>query len=388
MKKVDRDSVKVAHLFWDTAPHLERSFAKLIASCWPNSKIYLADNFWLKQNDGLRLKENADWINSLPTGMLGGVLTGNWWRKLGKHRRMRILLLNVLRPMFDFSSILQILRGPKYWVIHGGLPQFLPTMLMFRILGKRVVAIHWGGKYGCWRRLRFLGSWAHRLFKKIFVLMEPELESFRPVVGAEKLAVLTYASLLSVEQIRSRVVQYEDVLPRCLILGNSAWRIEDYPEILDAIQPGDWDKIICMLNYGDEERKEHTDQFVRKYREKFGGAFYAWRETLPYSEYLKLMGGAPFYICAASNQTGMGAIHNALRQGKAVFIRGDNLKWFQSLGFVVYNLDSVKPWSYSNLCKSFPTKAVVEKNIEIAVRFHRQNSPDNWRRTLEDALFD
>ena len=175
---------------------------------------------------------------------------------------------------------------------------------------------------------------------------------------------------------------------RVMILGNSTYNRDAYIQILDKTPTGSWDKIICMLNYGREDEKAQTDAFVKKYRAKFGESFFAWRETVAISEYLKIMGEADFYIGPAQFQSGLGAIFRCMAQNKTVVIRGHNYKWLRELGTEVIDVDSLSDYSYETLCKVMPSVEERKANCEKLYDFFaRINTPEKWAEQIRRVIY-
>lgn len=334
---------QVLHVFWDFAPHLSRSLAPMTKRLFPTHLFAL---YQTSKEDAWFKYENDAWCVSMGASFFGQ-LQQSFIRQFPLRGRIGSLVMRFF-PELSLKTWAKLLFGPKRIILHGRcIGEFnLFTLLGLRLFGKKVFLIHWGGGPSFGQLLGFLDRLAYRCFSHVFVLMSPEIDYFKPFMGA-RVSCLPYPH----RNLENNTVVLKGQGMKNLLLGNSAHFRETYCEVLDRLNPTDWDKITCMLNYGDEHSADQTDAFVAKYHARFGEKLFAWRETLPLQQYLQIMAESAFYICIAPHQTGLGAISNSIRQGKTIILRGDNLKWMRSLGVKVYDYDELPDLSFATLQK-------------------------------------
>lgn len=377
-----RQKDRIAHLFPSTGPHLCRTLAPIAVRAFPDSSVYMWS--WTKtgRNGECVSPLNREWMEALPPGTFAGCIDCSRLICGGRtkwKRRLNTILSALLVPRFNLVGWYRIWRGPKNWLLHGGLPLSFPTMLAFKLLGKRVAAIHWGLPLGSLPWLQWSFDWSCLMMTHVFVLMTPELDFFEKYVRCGRLSVLPYPGKGIADLIDSINCEPTDELHRTIILGNSTYNLDFYREILEKTPPGSWNRIICMLNYGRESEAAKTDAFVAWAQEKFSGSFHAWRETVPMNEYLKIMDSADFYLGPAIYQSGLGAIYRSIAAGKVVALRGHNYRWLANMGAAVANIDEIDDYSFETLSKIAPTAASRRENRSMLRQFFASvNTEGKW----------
>ena len=172
---------------------------------------------------------------------------------------------------------------------------------------------------------------------------------------------------------------------RSVLLGNSVHHREEYREVLDQFTPSEWSRVTCMLNYGREDEVAQTQDFITHYQALYKDVFYPWTTMLPYDDYLKEIAQYPFYVYAGRLQGGLGAIYASIRQGKTLFLRGNNLAWVRELGCVAHDIDQITDWSYDNLKRLQLTKEQALANwYALYEAFSTRFSEENWARRLSE----
>ena len=386
--KSGRFEEKVAHVFWDCAPHLAGRMASNVCRMDANAVIYLYDvGIYKDLDNGWELSK--DWVSELPTGRYRGYLRRARWTRDKRIKGHLLAILHNLWLPLTLKSLRMIIRGPKYWVFHG---KMLPPMLtvFFRMTGKRIVVIHWGGRDAHWWGgvSKRVGPLSLRALTHFFVLIEPEVAFFRHYLSVNKISTLPYCTCEYKDN--ERLCSYDNsggIANKCLMLGPSAWHIDAYADILDKIPANSWDDIVCIVAYGKKDRMQDVDSFIEKYAERFGSSFHAWRDRVPYDEYKRRMRQTPYYICPANAQAGLGAIGTGIRMGKTIFLRGDNYRWITSRQIKVFNLDDVKDFSYEGLSKYRLTDSDVQGNKKANKEFYTKTiNPHKWVETINTAL--
>lgn len=370
---------KVAHVISDRVPPLTSRIAKLLNSdiC---SVLFLQGSDVCANKE--RSLENNTWVKQFAKYEYLPIC---WWQRIHQTNVYVRNLCSVILPELSFVGIWRLICGPRRIVFHGYIMNFW-VLLLLRLVGKKMVLIHWGGTPRTGRFRGRLSRFEFRMLDHVFVLMTPEIRYFSNYLG-KRVSVLPYASLFCAEW-RFAEADYERAHgQRRLILGNSTWHYEMYGEILDKLVPGEWDCVTCMLNYGREGELDKVEAFLGRYREKFGDRLFEWREVLPYDEYCKVIGGAPIYIAPNETQCGLGAIGTGIRQGKTLLLRGDNLQWIRELGVTAYDIDEIKDWSYEGLRALIPSLEMAQtsfKNYKAA--YCERFSADEWARQIQNAL--
>lgn len=328
--------------------------------------------------------ENQKWMRVAPKTLKTHYLKPSLWMYLpiDKFSWIRCIfsLASVLFSDLSICSLMQIWKGPKEVVIHGFLPNFW-SLIFMRLMGKRIVYIHWGGN------IRSNGRfWLFRLLalrfslKRIYVLMSPELRYFKGIVPESRLALKPY---WGGHPFKCNEATAKDVESKAIILGNNRYGMPFWTNFLEKLKQGEFDSITCMLNYGGEFTQEDIDSFVRKWTLKFGDTFNAWTQLVPLEEYYSVMRKSRFYLCPMPQQSGLGALYTAIEDGKALFLRGDNLKWMEDLGIRAADLDSMKDFSYTAMSKFLPTREEAEENVKkLNARFVRCKSDESWYSSL------
>lgn len=373
----------IAHIFSWSTNHLNQSIVPYVDSSEMNSCILLRDVGGLISIEKATII-NKNWIEQLKYARFSGMLKRPVLSRLIGSGKVGIIL-SILLGDFSFSAWWNILRGPRYIMIHGNLPSFT-TLAILYCLRKRVVYINWAGPpLVSGRYLGRINKVALKLLYKIIVLMRPEIQYFTKYVEQKRVELLPYPVLYKHE---SFLTYPERSIDKVLLIGNSNWCRDGYEFILDRITLNEWTKIICMMNYGMENDSERTDKFVAKYKQKFGDAFVPWREKVSIEEYKKIISEAPFYICPAMQQSGLGMIRQAILQGKAIFLNGDNLTWLKNdMGLEVYDLKLCKDFNFSTLRRFVPSRVACQKRFQKALNFWiKYHSVEIWRKNIVEVF--
>lgn len=376
--------MRIGHVFSAETEHLNKSIIKCIDDESLNSIYYLRNiNDICGKDEALRL--NEQWMLGVKRAKYGGFLQIPWPLRSLKTKGYLYIILKYLCTNFSLASWWRIIKGPRNLVIHGFAVN-VSTLIILLLLGKRVIYLSWGGRPTFGRRTRFLDMWAYKLYHHIFVLMNPEIRYFTELVDKGNVSLLPYP--ISQRSLTGHFLYGYRPSRKVLLVGNSAWYIDEYCKILDKIAVGSWDKIICMLNYGNEKKIDEIVQFKEKYKAKFGDAFFPWTNTVSLPEYLKIVAEAPFYVCTAQTQTGLGIVRWCLTQGKAIFISGDNYNWFKNdMGMDVQDADSFADFNYSTLCGYVPTEDAYNVRLKRWILFcEKEHSMQGWRDKIQDAF--
>ena len=377
----------IGHIFNWEAAHLNQSISRYIDVGDSSAEYFLRDIGGNRITSASKaLEANGQWMKQRLNVRFAGLLERPLLLKINFLPGRLKALIKLMFTDFSISSWWRLIRGPQCVVIHGCMLGF-STILLLRCLNKRLVYIHWGGSAPVGGRyLSTLGRWSLRMLHKIFVLMSPEIRYFTNHVKGNKIDLLPYPIGSPVSEVTQ---VYDSNRPgKILLLGNSVWAIDEYRFVLDRIPAGNWSKIICMLNYGREEDRVTTDDFVEKYVKKFGDSFFAWRQTVGLEEYERIIKEAPFYVCPRMSQSGLGMIYYAISQGKAIILTGDNYLWVKDfMGLDVYDLHSIKDFSYESLKNFIPDPSEYKKRIAKAQSFWKKyHSPERWRERIAESF--
>lgn len=362
------DTHPIVHIFPAHAGHLIKSLVPQMVALFGarETVIYVRDAAVMTadQRDGV-----LHILSVLPSGVRRGWLgRGPLGRWSLAHTSSKIIaglkeLYRALCLDFKPSAFIKLAWGPRNILVHG-YSLSLVTMLLLRLTGHKVSLIHWGGKPPFSKKTGFISKLSARLHHRIYVLMSPELRYFACCDRKNRMGLLPYPG---------RLPPYETCVqtfaPR-LILGNSAWSVTGYDAFLSCLRPSDWERIVCMLNYGMEHNRAVIDMFARDKRTHFGDCFYAWTETVPLDEYRKIMRETPMYVCPRATQTGLGAIYLSVLQGKTLFLRGDNFRWMADLGVKAYDLDQMTDFSLTAFKTLFLGPREQAKNRDAMIRHY------------------
>ena len=370
------EKYSVAHvLSWETG-HLNVRIARVIDQSSYDVACYLRDvNGIFTPAEGY--KKNKQWIEGLGRtvfrGLLQKPLLTSW-----------LPWIRVIISDFSLLSWIRLLMGPRDIVFHGFNLEFI-TILILRCFRKRVAYINWAGPPRIGRYKGFLDKIGLRMLWRIYVLMSPEIKYYARIVSPDKVKLLPYPLLDSELKEVEECKKIETCKQKVLLLGNSTWLRYEYETILDKIDIGSWDKIICMLNYGRESEQSETKAFITKYHQKFGDSFFAWTETVSSEEYLSVIKTAPYYICPAKTQSGLGLLRYSIMQGKAIFICGDNFDWYKNeLGLDVFNLNAFENYNYSTLCDYLPSNTQHRKRLCLAADYWKKSqSVSFWTESIK-----
>ena len=376
-----KTDIHIAHMLSANAPHLNRRLSSSLVQYITSGCIYVSNAHGNRYASNFSIA-NKEWLSQLRPENAGGILTAALWVDWRPFRKGRLAAwIRLFLPVFSLKSLMSIIRGPKNWVIHGyALP--LGTILFFRMFAKRVVVINWGGPPTVRRRLRVFDILALRLHYKFFLLMDSELSYFK---YAKRVEVRPYPCGCFNGVVPDMDTKADE--SNSLILGNSTWSRDAYRRILDRLVPGEWSRIVCMLNYGDEENQEATDDFIRQYKSKFGASFYAWTTTIPFDEYVKIMSEPSFYISPGRYQTGLGAIYQSIKMGKTILVCGDNYKWLTGLGVKVIDLDKMADFGFKTINSMRIDTDTAKRNFALMkALFDKKFSKENWINAIIDAF--
>lgn len=381
MKRTDLTS----HLFTDGSYVLAPAIARRCVEQDSNCICYLrGTNFRRSSSDAI--KANKEYYKVIPEKNQGGYLEPAFWvRSPRLSKGYLAYFCGLFFPCLSIRSILSLVRRSKHIVIHGNALN-IATIFLMRLLGAKVVYIHWGRAPHIGRFKGVLDRFSYQLYSWVFCLMSPELRYFRPFMR-RRVSVLPYpwdkASFVDID-FSSYANRFSS---KSIILGNSAWSRDIYCKVLDRLKPSDWDKITCMLCYGRETEVDENKKFIAKYTEKFGARFFAWNKPLPYDEYVELMRNSAFYICPSKSQTGLGAIATCVRQGKAIILAGDNYEWLHELGVQVVDLDALEDFSFARLKTLVPDDNLAMKNY-MALRdaYEKKYTSSYWGFQIAQAF--
>lgn len=369
--------MRIAHLYWDFAPHIVGGAAKKYAcDIIPDGVVFMRDmGHWdqVKVDDG-----NREWISRLPEGVYAGYLKRAFWQRLRWSHYVKFLF-SLLLPEYSLISFIKLVRGPRNILLHGKVLG-LGTMLWLRLFLRRIVLIHWGGYISIrGRKSSFFLARSFGLLNHIFVLMEPEEAMVKAISPNIRVSTLSYVSS------DSTGVQHCDYTKQSLLIGNSSWSVDAYDDFLKTHRFDGWGKIICMLNYGMENAQERVVDFIEKYHQRFGSAFSPWTETVPIEQYKETMKNSAFYVCPAAWQTGLGAIYTGVWMGKTLFLRGDNYEWAKILGLKVYNIDDISDFSYDAINILGLTAEERHQNRECLKSYFAKNN-STWATRVMSAF--
>lgn len=377
----DKSIRRVAHVLPDMMPFLSGTFARLILRHFPNATIFL-QSYFVWGSEAVAREKNAVWTKELPNcAYLSRSLA---CKRLNRFQGKMHSFVALFLPELSLCALVRLLLGPRKIIFHGYALNFA-TLLLLRLCGKRMSLIYWGGKERLWGRwFDFIQKWRFQCFHTIFVLMTPEIDSFK-TLGCQRVELLSYPSARNATDPFDEDAFDVAQANRSVLLGNSVHHREEYREVLDQLTPSEWTRVTCMLNYGREDEAFQTQDFITHYQALYKDVFYPWTTMLPYDDYLKEIAQYPFYVYAGRLQGGLGAISASIRQGKTLLLRGNNLAWVRELGCIAYDIDQITDWSYDNLKRLQLTKEQALTNWNaLHTAFSQRFTEENWARRLSE----
>ena len=376
---------KYAHIFRYDVSYLTKTIVPTILKSGGRS-----DTIFLNVTSRNKLSffenENKKWMAEVPNTLDCNFIDGALWTRM-PIRKFRVLkypygIISCIFSDISLKGLWKLWLGPKNVIIHGFIENFL-TLMALRAMGKRLVYIHWGGNI--FRNGRF---WKFRLWgisffvSKVFVLMKPEVEYFKRIMAPSKIAVMPYWKG------QPFVLRQRDQTDKkSIVFGNNRYGMKGWRRILSEIKVGEFDEIICMLNYGGENNEEEMRMFIEEWGQKFGRAFKPWKSLVSLDEYYATMKQSQFYVCPMPEQSGLGAIYTSIEYGKAIFLRGDNYKWLQEMGIRVGNLDDMSDFSYKTMSAFIPSKKEHDANVlKLNAYFRQCGADESWYNNLTKDL--
>lgn len=378
---------RCAHVLPDMMPVLASTFAKMISKNFPEAMFYLR-SYYVWGDEKIAKAKNEYWTKNL---LCCTYLSYSWLKIISRklYRYFNVLIAPFILEI-SFLSFIRLLKGPKHIIFHGYSYNFF-TLFLLRLFGKKLSLIYWGGRLSFGGRLQSkifkpIYKMKYNFYENIFVLMSPEVDYFK-AIGCKNVAALPYPST-TIKDWFFDVQQFKKAQQnKRILLGNSTHHRDEYCEILDKLSPKDWERVTCMLNYGRENETLQTEDFILKYKEIYHDVFFPWQTTHPYDEYMKILSQYPFYVYAGEGQGGLGAIATSIRQGKTLFLRGDNYTWFKSFGCIVYNIDEIKDWSYEGLSKLLLTEDQARENFDCYYHaYTNEFSEENWVKRIKESF--
>jgi uncharacterized short protein YbdD (DUF466 family) len=302
-------------------------------------------------------------------------------------RQSRFLLMRrvgiYLLPTLSYYNLFHIARFSYGRLFLHGIDFNIPSLLMLLFLRVRVVFICWGTI--ATRKVDWLQNalvkWNYALYSMIVCLMLPDKKRFENDFGCVNVFCQPYLNE-SPEQEACLACDVAGEHDPTVIVGNSSFSFDFYPDVLDQLPFTKLGRVICMLNYGNENRAEEINRFVKHYCDKYGAIFFPWREKVDYETYRKTIATASVYISPVRTQTGLGISYLMLKWGRKVYVRGANFEWLKQCGFIVFDLDSCDLSDADSLLRPLPDDAIKHNRDVWRTLFDLKINSEKW-----DSIF-
>lgn len=200
-------------------------------------------------------------------------------------------------------------------------------------------------------------------YRSIITLMDDDNNSLQNNFGVRYVTTLPYYGRKDetiLNQFKEHFAHQPRNAKRVVYLGNSGHYIAEYIEALEILRKKKGRiEVHCMLPYGLDGKGKQLRSLSSIGKEYYGEDFFMDYQYMDYSDYLKYMNKCNIYICGAKNQTGLGAIYASLALGKKIYLTGRNLNHIQSLGYTVYNIDTVE----DSLEEPIPEKEMLKNHL-------------------------
>ena len=256
------------------------------------------------------------------------------------------LLKRFARYAVDIGVARRLWKWRKFSILSHGYPLNIGTYLFLQLSSFKISYVCWGAIADQFRLLhRIFYRINYRLFKSIVCLMNEDERTFRRKFNVKKTITMSYISKVTSFDDKELLLNQTSHNRRIhILIGNSAHFVSIYPEAVDIVKEFKNTEITCMLNYGGNQID--IKAFMSRYRAELGSRFKAWTGRVGLDEYVNSMKTFDIYICNISRrQTGLGAIYYMLMFGKKLYLRGKNLQWVKSLGFIVFDFDDIHSMS-------------------------------------------
>ena len=366
------NKIIVTHVFVGEHDHL--SFPTMGSICAHSS---LGHQFVILNPGGKRAKY-IEWFAS--RGIDGYLFVDNHSQPLRGSRFLFLRRVGIyLQPTLSFMNLVRIARFSRGRLFLHGLDFNLPMLVLSRLLGVHVGFICWG--YIEPRRTsqfqNRLLAWNYSLYKTIVCLMVPDKERLERAFGCKNVVCQHYLYETPRQFDCPDVDACEHVSPT-VVVGNSSYSIDVYPEVLGRLP---WDRlgrVICMLNYGNESRSAEINQFAKHNANAFGAKFFPWREKVDYETYCRTIAPASCYLSPLKTQTGLGICYLMLKWGRKVYVKGANLAWLRRCGFVVFDLDAVDLSTVDDLLSPLSPEDLARNSEAWARLFDIGQNAEKW----------
>ena len=364
-----KQNQQVMHVLRGNAFAVDRGISQMLQRSGTDYRICIADVNEIGEQATIAF--NREWVDKVPTDRFCGVLEMSAVVKRA-HGRWQSML-KVVWIEYAFRSLRKLLVGPRVIVFHGTTPH--PIMLLvLRMFGKRLVYVHWGRKM-VYTKSDLICCPFLNMYNRILVLMSPELRYFK-FISAKRLVVMPYPDDFPYFS-KDDIARGAD--DQCILVGNSAWYINGYKNLLAKFSRDDWKRITFMLPYGNEGNANKVQEFVDAGKAALGQRFDPWTEILPPAEYVAKIRKYEYYCCVEELQTGLGIIYNSILSGKTLILAGDNYQWLSDLGIKVFDFKSVSDFSVSNLRRLKLSDEQKIRNAMLLInRFRNEFGIEKW----------
>lgn len=242
-------------------------------------------------------------------------------------------------------------RNKQYpFLLHGMTYACMSTLILSKA---KLNWVCWGGgsfiNWKNWKSILFIPFkfLIYHRFRSIITLMTGDKITLEHDLLLKGVKVLSYYAYNTVhfkdwfiEQNKKKEVHTGKL---AVLLGNNGHCIDNYYELLNMLSRFRGQITVnCMLQYPQVDARVLSD-LKNKGKTIFGkDSFFCDMEMLETEAYYVYMSKFDIYICGTAEQSGLGAANTSIKLGKKVYLKGKNLHWMRSRGFLVFDLNDIE----------------------------------------------
>jgi hypothetical protein len=245
-------------------------------------------------------------------------------------------------------------------------------------------------KWVCWgsgnslpkatkQRLLFpVKKYLYQKLHTIIALSKADQDIFQKTYGCKNVLLNPYISNLNTNNFFTREsITNQSFTKPVVYIGNNTSCLPTYPRVLQNLKTfkNDISKVVCMLNYLLEKNQEYHNLKALG-TQIFNENFSIDEKFYSLEQYKDFMHQCNVYICAATEQSGLGAIYTTLRLGKKVYLAANNYQFIKSLGCHIFSVDDLN--TKEDFYKDLSFEQKLENFDSIQKHLDLQTLISNW----------
>lgn len=317
--------IRIASAIFDRS-HIKDHFFIILITPAGDSEEVVRENFSKSHIENYYITRNCSWLHNPLLSLLaliqGRILSGieqDLFRFLKKVRRYPIMFHGVYYSFWAVMLYAGYFRNVS-WVCWNWRTPVRRSILS-------LAGIHYHIK-------RF----ALRCHRRILCLMGPDRKAIMEYTGldAERVKCSPYPTCGMIYREQKLATDHIKIL-----LGNNAYLLKMYPRVLDIIGEAGVPAEVCvMAPYGADDAA--VDEFRKSYSPPANVKVSYWTDMVDLETYSDRLAEFDFYVCPATQQSGLGAIYRSMVIGSVCFLDGANYDWLSEAGALVFKIDDLK----------------------------------------------